>query len=1168
VDPRGYADFVERTGELLELYTGWRPAPGDPASALVRVFARMAERVTDRLNRVPDRNFLAYLDLLGIDLRPPQPARAPLTFYLAAGAATDAVVPARTPVAGQPLEGESDPVVFETERELVVTRSTLSAVVVRDPARDRWADRTASNDAGKAFAAFEGDQPMVHRLHLAHRGALGAAAPKDVTLRFRTAAGAPFWPAMVAWSWRDADGEHPLPSALLDRRVKDAVIPGTGEEWEVTLRDVPAVPDSLVSGVAGAWIAARLAVPLVRRALAPDAVRVGDHQVAPGEVFSPFGTTTPHRDLLITAAEIFAVPGATARLEFELERPLPTGEHELRVEWSFPNRAASGWSTLGTSSGERESEDEENPFEFRDGTLGLTRDGAVTFRVPPGAREPSLRVRVAAGGFAGAEGSAPPRVRRVTVGYELELPPVTGVRVHLRQVSGGGRPPEAAFAGTVPVDPSKDFLPFGETPRRGDAFYLAVPELAVKSGASVELALTVEDTDVPTRVDAGVVSERERVNAEGAAVATAVNPTLVWEYWSADTARWEQIGESGPGATEVKGFDDPSLGFTVPGAHTLRIPVPAPPGETEVNGRRGRWLRARIAWGGYGEPARYEEVQLPDGMGGRVLGWRLVPPTYRPPTLGSITLEYDFQSDWTEPDAVVTENDGAFAIQGTGQPFPPFTPSSESPAPGQPPRPRTGAELYLGFQRPGDAAGFGNRAVTLYFGVGEVFYGEAGDPSATGEPPSLAWEYWNGIAWARLGVRDETAAFTRRGIAVFVGPADFRASEQFGRTAFWLRARVERGGWKHPPRLERVLLNTVWAEQAARVTGEVLGSGNGKPDQEFHTALVPLLDGERVEVREAELPPASEREALPRGAEIVPAAPGEAGVWVRWTEVPDFHGSGPRSRHYTVDRATGAVRFGDGARGMAPPHGRANVRVEYRSGGGARGNRPAENLTQLKTTLPYVDRVTNREPAGGGAEAESLESVRRRGPRTLRHRGRAVTTADLEDLAMEASAEVALAHARGAAGEDEAGEVRVIVVPASAEARPVPSLELLDRVETYLAARVPATVALEVMGPEWVPVNVDAEIVAVSPETAGEAALALQTRLAAYLHPLTGGPEGTGWPFGRRPHRSDLYAVAEATPGVDHLLSLRVAEASTPRTPLFLVHSGTHTVTVAVPGDD
>ncbi|MBD0320842.1 MAG: baseplate protein J, partial [Gemmatimonadetes bacterium] len=173
VDPRGYADFVERTGELLELYTGWRPAPGDPASALVRVFSRMAERVTDRLNRVPDRNFLAYLDLLGIDLRPSQPARAPLTFYLAAGAATDAVVPARTPVAGQPLEGESEPVGFETERELVVTRSTLSAVVVRDPARDRWADRTAHAAAAAPFSAFAGDTPLVHRLHLSHPRAFG-----------------------------------------------------------------------------------------------------------------------------------------------------------------------------------------------------------------------------------------------------------------------------------------------------------------------------------------------------------------------------------------------------------------------------------------------------------------------------------------------------------------------------------------------------------------------------------------------------------------------------------------------------------------------------------------------------------------------------------------------------------------------------------------------------------------------------------------------------------------------------------------------------------------------------------------------------------------------------------------------------------------------------------
>jgi hypothetical protein len=43
-----------------------------------------------------------------------------------------------------------------------------------------------------------------------------------------------------------------------------------------------------------------------------------------------------------------------------------------------------------------------------------------------------------------------------------------------------------------------------------------------------------------------------------------------------------------------------------------------------------------------------------------------------------------------------------------------------------------------------------------------------------------------------------------------------------------------------------------------------------------------------------------------------------------------------------------------------------------------------------------------------------------------------------------------------------------------------------------------------------------------------------------FLHPLTGGPDGQGWAFGRRPHHSDLSALLEKVGGVDHIRSLSV----------------------------
>src|SRR5262245_59286210 len=151
IDPRSFDTLVEQTEALAEAYTqnlpggqGWKASTEpDAGSALVRIFSRMAHHAIDRLNQVPDKHLLAFLNLIGADPRPPRPARVPLTFTLAEGSSTDAIVPTGTPVAAPPAEGEEKEVVFETALELVVTQTQLVSVHVHQPSKDRVSDRTA-----------------------------------------------------------------------------------------------------------------------------------------------------------------------------------------------------------------------------------------------------------------------------------------------------------------------------------------------------------------------------------------------------------------------------------------------------------------------------------------------------------------------------------------------------------------------------------------------------------------------------------------------------------------------------------------------------------------------------------------------------------------------------------------------------------------------------------------------------------------------------------------------------------------------------------------------------------------------------------------------------------------------------------------------------------------
>jgi uncharacterized phage protein gp47/JayE len=419
--------------------------------------------------------------------------------------------------------------------------------------------------------------------------------------------------------------------------------------------------------------------------------------------------------------------------------------------------------------------------------------------------------------------------------------------------------------------------------------------------------------------------------------------------------------------------------------------------------------------------------------------------------------------------------------------------------------------------------------------------------------PRLVWEYWNGRQWTELAVVDETKNFTESGAVQFIGPADMEALAKFEPTPrYWIRVRPCPA--TNAPLLSGVFLNAVRVVQATTVQNELLGASNGGKNQVFRLSKAAVFPGQRILVREPERPPAQEEARIKdeEGEDAVQlrAADGATQVWVRWHEVKSLYQSGAHSRHYTIDRISGEVRFGDGIHGLIPPEGRDNILCErYRAGGGASGNQPAGAITQLKTSIPYIAAVSNPVAADGGADAETLTEVQERGPQTLRHRGRAVTPEDFEWLARQAvGTRIARAQClpnRNRDLESKPGWATVIIVPRGTEKRLVPSVELIQAVEDDFATRSLVTLFAEpparinVIGPGYLPVEVEVEVRPVSLTQAGAVRQAVLKALDTFLHPLTGGPNGQGWAFGRDVYLSELYAAFEAIPGVEHVRRLR-----------------------------
>jgi predicted phage baseplate assembly protein len=453
----------------------------------------------------------------------------------------------------------------------------------------------------------------------------------------------------------------------------------------------------------------------------------------------------------------------------------------------------------------------------------------------------------------------------------------------------------------------------------------------------------------------------------------------------------------------------------------------------------------------------------------------------------------------------------------------------------EPPRP--GNAFYLGFQE--NVAGN-----TLLLSMDCVIEGIGVDP----RDPPLVWESWGGAGeeWVRMDVEsDSTGALNRRGEVELHVPYSLSIQDMDLKRAWWIRCRLVRHRadqrtYSTSPQIRvtawHTIGGTVPASHAMTVEGEELARSEGSPGQAFRLEHAPLLarrEEETIEVVEGE------------GLET-------------WQEVGDFASSESTDRHFTCDSVTGEVRFGPAVRqpngetrqyGAIPPRGSSIRFTRYRYGGGAQGNVGRGTISALKSSIPYVSSVTNRYAAVGGADPETLEGAKMRGPRHLRIRNRAVTAEDFEILAQEADS--AVARARCLQPEPgnglRAGTVKVLIVPQVTirENRIQPEQLAIPRpleaeVRRYLDERRLLTSALTIESPRYVWVSAQVHV-QVRPRLdvvlVGEE---IERQLYGFLNPLYGGAERTGWPFGRDLFVADVYSLVAGVEGVDYVADAKI----------------------------
>jgi predicted phage baseplate assembly protein len=699
------------------------------------------------------------------------------------------------------------------------------------------------------------------------------------------------------------------------------------------------------------------------------------------------------------------------------------------------------------------------------------------------------------------------------------------IRVRV-EVAGEGVPPDRALVNLdteafIFLDLGKNLYPLGKEPKVDCVFYLACDSALRTPDAEVAIEVALADPAIIPRPS------------------PSDDLTLSWEYW--DGRRWRQLGRSGPRGARPGGgdfaFHDGTLAFTQSGTISFRLPRDME--RVKVAGEVQRWLRARLEIGDYGVAGTYTlENDKWIFRDDRPL---------RPPALRQIAFRS--REDYRDLRHVVAYNDFVYTdvtevARTEFTIFQPFAPESdESPA------------LYLGF-----ADRLSHEMHALYFQMAEEL-GASSLPEdesavATGElaiynaarraaweaEQRVVWEYWDGRQWAPLPVNDGTSGFTGSGFVDFVAPDDWQRSRKFTEESFWLRARLEMGGYVKPPRIVRVLTNVVEAHNHMTITGEILGSSDGTPMQSYQLLHGPLLEGEVVKVFERQLPPPEETVELGDGAVAVIDETSQE-CWVRWRRVDSFFESTPRSRHYTIDYQTGRVTFGDGRRGMIPPQAlNGVVAAAYRVGGGAGGNVNAGTLTSLTRALAYIDEVDNPIAAAGGADRETVEEAKERAPYTIKSRDRAVTAEDFEMLALRAS--TSLARARCVPDRTMRGAVTLVVLPKGPTGpddlarRLTPSNEILRYVKRYLDERRLVGTVLSVVKPRYRELSLKVALLRRTIGSSDRLRRDIELRLRRHLHALIGGRDGHGWPFGRAVLKTELVHLVEEVPGVEGVDSI------------------------------
>lgn len=664
------------------------------------------------------------------------------------------------------------------------------------------------------------------------------------------------------------------------------------------------------------------------------------------------------------------------------------------------------------------------------------------------------------------------------------------------------------------------FLPFGESPAIFGECYLASAQAMGKPGAKIKLTFSLDYEKIP--LDNSHPMQREwkllmkRSNFESDPEYDITIEQVIWEYYNG--LGWSRLNFE----TECQNIFHGGDG--TPGQQiTLVFTCPSDISLLEWQSAPTRYLRIRIL--------RMNNLFKQKGA-------------YITPIISNVRFQYSYAGSGRHPEFAAVQNQLEQTV---------FPVKALEPGPvkwnifyGLNEKRRV---LCLGFHQP------------LLEGPIRLFWSM--EENIREELPHLALEYYGKKGFTPLTFVDETQNLQKSGCFTLMGKKDFEPFTICQETAYWIRIIDETDGYRR--------LQTSRAEfppvQMPRINGiypnttKILAARNRLPEffevEPKEENKICRLLGDNIHTLEVwvnELTTITplEREAMKAEHRLKEAWNTEGtltGLWVRWDETEDFGHSGPKDRHYTLDKNQGTVTFSNGKQGAIPSFGDGEtIEIHYSCGGGEAANLPQGAIDRLGASYGYVSSVTNHKAICGGYDQETITRALQRGGAALRHRGRAVTAGDYEALAYEASRfvqKVKCCPNYNGRGEYEPGSITLVLLLKEYQDGKILFDGIREEVTDYLACRMGGNQAelghLYVVEPRFLEMDCEIKATAEDFNDIFEVQKCMEERLKAFLHPVTGNYDKIGWDIGVIPNETQITNALRDIPGLVCINQLRMA---------------------------